>query len=294
MRNVFVFVIALLAGSVNAATNENEVTIKVHSVADGIYMLEGNGGNIGVSVGDDGVFIIDDQFAPLSNKIKSAIATLTDRPVRFVVNTHWHFDHTGGNENFGRDGAIIVAHSNVRKRMRKGQVIAALGKDVPPAPRQALPVITFEEELTFHWNGQTLQVRHPAQAHTDGDVVIYFVEANAVHAGDLYFNGFYPFIDVSSGGSIEGVIAGVDNILAQIDSDTRVIPGHGPLSNKAELQAYRDMLVTTQRRLEKLLAAGKGVDEIIAAKPIDDLEADWGDGFLSTDKWLRIVLESMR
>lgn len=271
----------------------SKVEITSQKVVDGIYMLQGQGGNIGVSVGEDGVFIIDDQYAPLTDKIKATIATLSDKPVRFVLNTHYHGDHTGGNENLGKGGAIIVAHDNVRKRLAAGQFIKAFNATLPPAPHKALPVVTFSSEVTFHWNNQTLAVKHIAPAHTDGDAVIFFEDANVLHTGDLYFNGFYPFIDASAGGSLKGMIDGVNKLLAAINDQTKVIPGHGPLSNKAELKAFRDMLATVHARLLALKAAGKTVEEIIASKPIADLEAEWGDGFLSTDAWLRILLDEM-
>lgn len=280
-------------GSVSAQQDFSKVEIQTQKVAEGIYMLQGAGGNIGLSVGDDGVFVIDDQYAPLSDKISAAIGALSNKPVRFVINTHWHSDHTGGNESMGQAGAIIVAHDNVRKRLNSRQFIKAFNADVPPAPAKALPVVTFSDGVNFHWNNQTLEARHYASAHTDGDTVIYFKEANVIHTGDLYFNGFYPFIDAGSGGSIKGMIGGVEKLLAASDSQTKIIPGHGPLSNKAELQVFRDMLATVYERLSSLKAAGKSDDEIIASKPIADLEAEWGDGFLPTEKWLGIVLDSL-
>lgn len=290
------FFVGCLLGLLSAMASADEysqVSIKTTQVAPGIYMLEGSGGNIGLSVGTDGVFMIDDQFAPLTEKIKKAIADITPQQVRFLINTHWHFDHTGGNENFGGSGAIIVAQDNVRERMLNGQMIEAFGKEVPPAAKIALPVITFDQEVTFHWNDETLEVIHPAPAHTDGDAVIYFQKANVVHTGDLYFNGFYPFIDASSGGSVSGVIAGVATILARIDENTRVIPGHGPLSNKAELQAYHDMLKKVYDRVKVLKEVGKSAEEVVAAKPTRDFDADWGDGFLEIDQWVQIVYSAI-
>ena len=277
-----------------AEQNFSQVSINTTEVAPGIYMLEGAGGNLGLSTGADGVFVIDDQFAPITDKILQAIASLTEQPVRFVLNTHWHFDHTGGNENLGKVGAIIVAHDNVRKRLLKGQTIEAFKADIPPASPAALPVVTFDQGVTFHWNNETLEVNHPAPAHTDGDAVIYFKNANVVHAGDLYFNGFYPFIDASSGGSMAGMIDGVEAILEQIDGATRVIPGHGPLSNKAELQVFHDMLQTVYTRLKELKDQGMTVEEIVATKPTADYDAEWGDGFLKPDQWVQIVYAAIQ
>ena len=281
--------VSVLSTAATAQQDFSQVNINTHEVATGIYMLEGAGGNLGLITGDDGVFLIDDQFAPLTNKILKAIAAITDKEVRFVLNTHWHFDHTGGNENLGKTGAIIVAHDNVRERLLKGQTIEAFNSTIPPAPPAALPVLTFDQGVTFHWNNETLEVMHPAPAHTDGDAIIYFKDANVVHAGDLFFNGFYPFIDASSGGSMAGMIAGVDAILARVDSQTQIIPGHGPLSNKAELKAYRDMLQTVYTRIKALKAQDKSVEEIVAAKPTADYDAEYGDGFLKPDQWVQIV-----
>jgi cyclase len=270
-----------------------QVNIKTIEVAPGIYMLHGAGGNIGLSIGDDGVFMIDDQYAPLTEKIQQAIASLTEQPLRFVINTHWHLDHTGGNENLGQGGAIIVAHDNVRERLLKGQTIEALNTDIPPAPPVALPVITFEQGVTFHWNDETLEVIHTMPAHTDGDAVIYFKNANVVHTGDLFFNGFYPFIDASSGGSAAGMIKSAEALLARIDDNTLVIPGHGPLSNKAELNVYKEMLQTPYDRIKSLKEEGKSQEQIVAAKPTADYDAEWGDGFMQPDQWVQIVYSTL-
>ena len=279
--------------AVARAQEMQDVRITTVSVAPGIYMLQGRGGNIGLSVGDDGAFLVDDQFAPLTSKILAAVAAVTDQPVRFVINTHWHGDHTGGNENLGRAGAIIVAHENVRRRMSAEQFLEAFNRRVRPSPPGALPVITFTDAMTFHWNGDEIHVFHVHPAHTDGDAIIHFREANAVHMGDTYFNGIYPFIDASTGGTIHGMISAADQVLAMVNEETKIIPGHGPLSNRAELEAYRDMLITVRNRLAKLIADGKTRDEVIAAKPTSDLNATWGGGFLDPDVWVGIVYDGM-
>ncbi|BFM11412.1 MBL fold metallo-hydrolase [Simiduia litorea] len=278
-----------MSAQVQAHDKGPEVTIDAVPVADGIFMLTGSGGNLGLSVGEDGAFLIDDQFAPLTEQIQAKIATLSDKPVKFLINTHWHFDHTGGNENFARRDAIIVAHHNVRTRLEAGGVIEAFKKEVPPAPRVALPVITFEESLSFHFNGETINVEHPKAAHTDGDAIVFFDKANVVHMGDTYFNGFYPFIDASSGGNVLGVIQAVDNVLKKIDAKTKIIPGHGKLSNKAELQAYHDMLSTVYADVKKLKAKGLSVEAVVAAKPTAKFDAKWGAGFLAPDVWVALV-----
>ena len=238
MRAVLVaLVLCVLCPRSPLAQGFDQVVIQTQSLADGLHMLTGRGGNLVVSSGADGVFLVDDQFAPLSERILAAIAKISSQPLRFVVNTHWHGDHTGGNENMGRAGALIVAHDNVRRRMSADQFQAAFQRTVPAAPPAALPVITFGEDVTFHLNGGEVHVFHVARAHTDGDAIVHFRAGNSIHMGDTFFNGLYPFIDLDSGGSIDGVIAAVDRALPLMDKKTRVIPGHGPLSDRAGLEA---------------------------------------------------------
>ncbi len=276
-----------------ANTAADEINMTAKSVRQGIYMLVGRGGNVGVLTGDKGMLVIDDQYADHSEALDSALKSLSDKPVQFLINTHWHSDHSGGNTFFGEQGAVIVAHDNVRKRLMSGGEIAAFGLKVPPAKPAALPSITYDAGTRFYWNGQTVDLTHPNPAHTDGDTVVYFQEANVVHTGDLYFNGLFPFIDASSGGKVRGVIAGVDEVLARIDAKTVIIPGHGPLSNKQELQAYRAMLQTVADRVDQLKAAGKLRADVIAAKPTAEFDKDWGDGFLTPDVWVGIVFDSL-
>ncbi|MHC4416418.1 MAG: MBL fold metallo-hydrolase [Planctomycetota bacterium] len=285
--------VAATAAAPAAAQNLQDVEIETVPVAGSVSMLIGRGGNIGLSVGVDGAFLIDDQFAPLTEKIRAAVAALTDQPVRFLVNTHWHRDHTGGNENLGRAGAIIVAHDNVRRRMSRDQFLEAFDQMVPASPKGALPVLTFNDAVTFHLNGDEVHVFHVEHAHTDGDAIIHFRRANVVHMGDTYFNGMYPFIDVSSGGSIEGMIDAVDRVLPLADAKTRLIPGHGPLSNVLELQAYREMLGTVRDRIRALVADGKSREEVIEAGPTRDFDASWGGGFMKPDQWAGIVYDGM-
>ncbi len=225
-------------------------------VAPGVYMLTGQGGNIGVSVGEDGAFLIDDQFAPMVAQIRAAVQKLTPAEVRFVINTHWHGDHTGGNERLGRAGAVIVAHENVRARMSVEQFQKAFNQKVPASPKAALPVITFTRDLTLHWNGDDVEVLHVPNAHTDGDAIVRFVKANVVHMGDVFFNGSYPYIDTGGGGSLAGTLAAVDRTLGLIDGQTKVIPGHGPLGDRAALQRYRDVLQAAHDRVAELLRKG--------------------------------------
>ena len=271
----------------------SNVEIKTIKVADGIYMLMGRGGNIGVSAGEDGVFMIDDQFAPLTEKIKQAVASISNLPIRFLLNTHWHFDHTGGNENFGKGGSVIVAHQNVRKRLSTEQFMAAFNRKIPPKPKVGLPVITFTKDLTFHLNGDDLYVFHVKNAHTDGDSVIFFRKSNVLHAGDVLFAGMYPFIDVSSGGSINGIIEAVNQILPMINDATKVIPGHGRLSNKKTLLTYRDMLTTIRDRIERQVKAGDSLEKVLASAPTKDFDATWARGFIKSEAFVKIVYGSL-
>jgi len=288
-RLVWIGVVALIGFNRIAAAQAVEFELK--RAGDKIYMLSGQGGNIGVCVGEDGVFLIDDQFAPLTPRILEEIRKLSDQPVRFVVNTHWHGDHTGGNENLSGAGAIIVAHANVRKRMSEKQFMATFDRTVEPAPKRALPVVTFEQSLSFHWNDETIEVVHVQPAHTDGDSIVYFRNANVVHSGDVFFNGTYPYIDTGAGGNLLGVIEGVERILERCNGDTRIIPGHGPLATRADLERYHRMLTSVRDRIEPMARAGKSRGEVIAARPTAEFDADWGGGFMQPDVWVGLVYD---
>ena len=291
MKALVPFLIVFLTCSILLA--QDEVTIKETKITESLYMLTGSGGNMGLSIGDDGALLIDDQYAPLTSKIISKVEALTDKPIRFVVNTHWHGDHTGGNENLGRAGAIIVAHEKVRERLSKGQFMKAFNRHVNPSPKEALPVVTFTERMTIHWNNDELEIMHVDPAHTDGDSAIFFEKANVIHAGDLYFNGFYPFVDASSGGSFAGMIKAGEVLLARADDKTVIIPGHGPLSNKKELQAYVTMLKGVITKVQELIDEGKTREDIIVAKPTASYDGKWGGGFLKPDNWVGIVYDAM-
>lgn len=282
--------LALLGLPVQAQLQAPQTEVRTEKVAEGIYVLFGNGGNVGVSAGPDGVFIIDDQYAPMTPALGAAIARLSDSPVRFVINTHWHGDHTGGNENFGKQGAVVIAHDNVRARMSVPQAMEFVKRAVPASPPGALPVVTFSESVSLHLNGDEIRVVHVADAHTDGDAIIHFRKANVIHAGDTFFNGWYPFIDADSGGSIAGLMGAIDTMLALSDEDTRIIAGHGPVSGKAELQAYRQMLVETVTRVRTLRAEGKSVDEIVALAPNADYDGTWGTFFINPERYVRMIV----
>lgn len=275
------------------ASAGEDVEIRTIEVRNGIYMLSGQGGNIGVSTGPDGAFMIDDQFAPLTPKIRAAVRDLADEPgggdIRFVLNTHLHGDHTGGNENLGKSGSLIVAHENVRKRMSTEAFLASLRENGASDPRMALPVVTFNDRISFHINGLTLRGEHFPNAHTDGDTVIWFDGANVVHMGDTFFNIGFPFIDLSNGGSFAGVLDAVDSVLAQADDDTRIIPGHGKLTDRQGLREYRDMLVTARDRIARLKHAGKSLEAVIAADPLADMRARWDWQFIDADRFVRTI-----
>jgi len=280
-------------GAYSATQDFANVQIQTEKVADNVFMLIGAGGNLGVSAGKDCVFIIDTSYAPLTNKIKAAITTVSDKSIQYVVNTHWHQDHIGGNENFVKVGAVVVAHENVHKRLSTEQFIEFLKKTIPPLPESALPVITFSQDLTFHLNGNEIFVFHIERAHTDGDAIVHFKKSNVIHMGDIYFNGMYPFIDLSAGGSINGMISAVKRVLLLCDRNTKVIPGHGHLSDKAELEEYLKMLVAVRDRITREIKAGKPLDAVIASQPTRDLDPAWGKGFMKPEQFVKIVYDSL-
>jgi cyclase len=287
-----VFLVAGIPSYCGAQQNFDQVQIQTEKLAEGVYMLIGAGGNIGVCTGEDGVLMIDCQYAGLTDKIRAAIAAISDKPIRWLINTHWHSDHTGGNENLAKAGVRIFAHENVRKRLSSNQSI--FGNEVPASPKAALPVVTFDEGMTFHLNGQEIELFYIPCAHTDGDILVRFVGPDVLHMGDIYFEGMYPFIDLASGGSIDGMIKGVDQVLAMIDSDTIIIPGHGPISNKEKLQGYRKMLAAIRDRVAQHLKDGKSLEEILAAKPAQEYDPAMGQGFLNSERFLEIVYNSLK
>jgi glyoxylase-like metal-dependent hydrolase (beta-lactamase superfamily II) len=269
-----------ISTSIFAQGRFDKVEIKTTKLSDHTYMLEGAGGNIGVSVGEDGVFVIDDQFAPLSEKILTAIKALSDKPLKFLVNTHYHGDHSGGNENMTKAGATIIAHDNVKKRLEGEQ------RDGSFKPKEALPVITFNDKLNITINDESVAVFHVANAHTDGDALLYFTESNVLHTGDTYFNGRYPYIDLNSGGSVKGYIEAAKRGLMVIDEETKIIPGHGKLSNLEEYKGFLKMLETLRDNIQKAIDDGKTEDEVkddsSLTKTYDDL--GYGTGFINSER----------
>jgi cyclase len=278
-----------LSISSQSFAQQSPVKIEASQLADNIYMISGQGGNIGLLTGAEGSFLIDDQFAPLTEKIIEVVKSVGGDVPRFLINTHYHSDHTGGNENLGKAGTLIMAHHAVRERLVNGSYIGAFDMKSGPADKAALPTVTYSEDMHVHINGETIRIIHVPSAHTDGDSFVVFEDANIVHAGDIFFNGFFPFIDGDNGGSVKGVIAGADAMLALTDADSKIIPGHGPLGSREDLQAYRDMLTTAYERLLKLKNQGMSVEDAIAKTPLKNLEADWGNGIFTADKWIGIV-----
>lgn len=276
-------VAGLSCGTFNAAAQRDfsKVEIKAAPVAGNIHMLEGSGGNIAVSTGPDGVLMVDDQFAPLAGKIAAAIEKLDQGPIKFVLNTHLHGDHTGGNAHFGKT-ASIVAHANVRKRM------AADSKN----PKEALPVMTFDESASVHINGEEIRLIHVGPGHTDGDSIIHFTKSGVFHMGDLFFNGRFPFVDVGSGGDVAGLLKNIEASLSKIPADAKIIPGHGALATRADLEKYRDMLAETSDLVKKAITEGKSLADVKAAG-VPDKYKDWGSGFINTSRWLEISYNSL-
>jgi cyclase len=271
------------------AQDEPEPSIQTKAVAPGVHVLYGQAGNIGVSHGPDGVFLIDDQYAAMTPKVIEAVAAIHPEPPRFVLNTHWHTDHTGGNENLAEKGSIIVAHDEVRVRMSVEQFSEFFQRRTPAAPPKALPVVTFNDSLSLHVNGDELRGVYTPHAHTDGDVFIHFRKANVIHTGDLMFAGLYPFIDLESGGSVDGLIAAVDRMLTLADQNTRIIPGHGKMTDRAGLVAYRKMLSVTSERVRKLQREGKSVEEVLAARPNADYDEKLSWDFITAERYARIL-----
>ena len=273
------------------AQDQTELKVGVEKLAERLYMLwDSDGmGNTAVLTGGDGVLMIDTKVENSVDKLLAKIAELSERPIRFVIITHWHFDHTGGNEKVAKTGATIIAHENVRKHMSIEHDMKMLNKKVPPASEMARPLVTFKKEITFHLNGEEVKVFHVAHGHTDGDAVVYFQNANVIHMGDLYFEGFYPYIGIYSGGSINGMIKVINQVLPMIDEHTKVVPGHGPLSNKVQLQEYVSMLTAIRDNVSRLIQEGNTMEKVVAAKPTQAFDEKWGKGFLQPDQFAKLV-----
>jgi cyclase len=282
MRFLLLFLLA--ATALCAQQDFSKVEIKVQKVSGTVYMLTGSGGNIGVSVGDDGVVIIDDEFAPLAPKIQAALKTITDKPVRFIINTHYHGDHTGGNADFAKTGSTIIAQENVRKRLKEGT--NTLGNPVPPANKDALPIVTFNDRATVHLNGEDIRAIHFPAGHTDGDAVIFFTQSNVIHMGDDFVTYGFPFVDTANGGSVSGMIAGVEKVLATAPADAKYIPGHGALCTADDVRAFIQLLKDTRALVEAGVKKNQTADQMKQAHVLAKYEDKYGKGFIKTDMWI--------
>lgn len=287
-----VALVLCLTAPAAAQQDMSKVEIKPQQLAPGVAVLFGAGGNIGVFYGEDGTVLIDDQFAPLTPKIQKAVADLGAQPVNYLINTHWHYDHTGGNENLGKAGALILAHDNVRVRMAAGATVA--GNTVPPAPKAALPVITYADGLKLHLNGEEVRVIHVPAAHTDGDSFIHWTKSNVIHMGDLFMlQVSFPFVDAGSGGNVRGFLTAADKVLAIANDQTKIIPGHGPVATKADLQNHRNMLATVIGKVEAGIAAGKTLEQVKAEKPTDGFGIS-PSGFITADRFIETVYSQLK
>jgi glyoxylase-like metal-dependent hydrolase (beta-lactamase superfamily II) len=289
MKNYIASILVIAAYSAIAQQNFDTVRIRPVKVSEQIYMLKGSGGNIGLLTGSDGTLMIDDQYAPLSAKISDAIKTISPNSVRFLINTHIHGDHTGGNDNFSKQGITIVAHDQVRERMLTEQVNKRLNRTTPPRDKAALPLVTFADKLNLHLNDEEIELIHLDRGHTDGDVAIYFKKANVIHTGDAFVRYGYPFIDESSGGTINGFVSSLDKILSLINDQTKVIPGHGEVATKGDVKILRDQIVDIRDQVSKALKKGKKMEEISALGITDKYDEKLGKGFLKGKDFVSII-----
>lgn len=291
MKRVLLFGMLLLL-MITTFAQEQEVTIKSTNVRNNVYMLEGQGGNMGLIIGEDGAILIDDQFARLSDKIKAVIAEITNQPVRFVINTHWHGDHMGGNENFAKSGSTIVAHENVRMRLSSEQYSKFWDRTTPASPKEAWPVITFSESMNLHFNNEDILIIHTQNAHTDGDALIHFSKANVIHAGDAFVTYGFPYIDAAAGGTFQGLIDLAGELADRCDDNTIIIPGHGPLSKKKDVLWFRDRLQSIKDIIVLGISNGKSADDMINEEILKDF-ADWDGGFIKSKDFITIVYEEL-
>lgn len=293
MKNLPIILLLFLSSNVLFAQDWDAVEIETIKVAGNIYMLKGSGGNIGVIVGDDGVMIVDNQFAPLADKIKAAISKISDKAVKYVVNTHLHGDHVGGNEVFGAEGSIIIAHNNVRTRLSTDQFMVFHQQEIPAKPEVAWPIVTFSEDVTYYFNDEEIMIHHSPPAHTDGDAVVYFKKANVIHMGDTFVRYGYPFIDISAGGSVTGMISNLDKVIAMINNDTKVIPGHGELATLADMIKFRDSLKGIVDDVKRGIEKGQSLDDIQSSEIANKYDKDLGGAFIKGKDFIMFIYEDL-
>ena len=291
---IIALVITALFASTSTPAQEQKVEYIPTTLSDTLTMLKGQGGNIAISTGEDGVYIIDDQLQPLTDQLLVAISEISDQPIRFVINTHFHHDHVGGNETIGKGDAVIIAHDNIQKRMSGDYYSNFFDNTWPAWPQDALPVITFNDQITLHFNGEIAKVYHVPHGHTDGDSIVHFPASDVIHMGDIYFNGLYPYIDLDGGGNIEGMIAGAELGVSIAGEDTQIIPGHGPLSNKANLAEYRDFLVTARNNVQNLIDQGKNLEQAVAARPTAQWDATLGAVWITPEQLVIFIYNSLQ
>ena len=287
--------VAVLFASINTTSaQEKEVEFTAFQLSDTVYMLKGRGGNVGISTGEDGLYIIDDQVKPVTSQLLQAIRKISNQPIKFVINTHYHADHTGGNEAIGAAGTVIIAHDNIRKRMTTEQVSIFMNSTTPPYPKGALPVVTFNDRMSLHFNGETATAYYVAEGHTDGDAIIHFPASNVIHMGDMYFNGLYPYVDLDAGGSMQGMVAAADLALSMADESTRIIPGHGPLAVTEELQGYRDFLIKAGANVQGLIDQGMNLQQVIAAEPTKEWDETLGKTWITPAQFVTFIYNSLQ
>jgi glyoxylase-like metal-dependent hydrolase (beta-lactamase superfamily II) len=289
----WLFVAVLLVSINTTVAQDKKVEFTTIQLSDTVYMLRGRGGNVGISTGPDGLYIIDDQVKPVTTQLLQAIRKVSNKPIRFVINTHYHADHTGGNETIGGAGTVIIAHDNIRKRMTTEQVSIFMNNTTPPYPKGALPVLTFNDRITLHLNGESATAYYVANGHTDGDSIIHFPESNVIHMGDMYFNGLYPYVDLDAGGSMQGMVMAADLALSLADGSTRIIPGHGPLAMTEDLRAYRDYLIEASANVQALIDENLSLQQIIAAKPTEEWDDELGKTWITPAQFVTFIYNSL-
>ena len=286
--------VVLFFASINSLSAEDKpVEFTTFQLSDTVYMLRGRGGNIGISTGEDGLYIIDDQLRPITTQLLQAIRKISHKPIRFVINTHYHADHVGGNETIGDAGAVLIAHENIRKRMTTEQVSIFMNNSTPPYPKGALPVLTFNDRLSLHLNGETATAYYVANGHTDGDSIIHFPVSNVIHMGDMFFNGLYPYVDLDAGGSMQGLVEAANLALSMADESTRIIPGHGPLGMTEDLKNYRDYLVQAGANVQELIDKDMSLQQIIAAEPTKEWDEALGKTWITPAQFVTFIYNSL-